>query len=202
MVTPWIECPGCTYVLPIEGSGSILQPALPQCDICGWQHWGETKQPQWHDIDYGQYSFKRPDWKKMMFGMKGARIAFPVDIAKPWTLGCISTVQEIKDVHSNTRLPMWLIQTGRSASTCSLGVSPWRLLGTQRVYLNPTESQDADKSAMLRFYSLRDSRCNQLLLAYRHVLDRLITVSNVVGLVLEYLVWHDKDRYVANKLFA
>ncbi len=53
---------------------------------------------------------------------------------------------------------------------------------------------------MQRSRSRRDVRCNDLLLAYRSVLDPVISVSNVIGLMLEYLVWHDKDRDVATRL--
>ena len=55
---------------------------------------------------------------------------------------------------------------------------------------------------MLKFYRQRNRRCTQLVQAYRNALDNVISVSNVVGLMVEYLVWHDKDREVATRLFG
>ena len=142
--TPWMNCPGCTDVVDIQGCKmSHIQPALPQCDICGWQQWKERKQPQWHDIDYAHYSPNRADWSKMMFGMEGATIVFRNAVMSrhpysTWTTGTICHVRNVTvNVHSLTTVPEWLLRRSDTSTLLDYsGTGLWRLVGTQRVYFN------------------------------------------------------------------
>ncbi len=200
-VHEWHHCLGCTAV----GALSIItQPGLPRCDICGWQHWHEDRQPQWHDIDTMHYSHSGADWDNLMFGMRGARIAvfghnrFNASL---WRTGTIANVRVVV-VNRRWRIkePEWYFKPDLSTLQSHSGTSLWRLLGTQRVFVDAKLYPDKWK-VIQQFHAQRDLRCKELVQAYRAALDHVISVSNVVGLMLEYLVWHDKDRDVATRLF-
>jgi hypothetical protein len=140
-----------------------------------------------------------------MYGMLDARIVIMTSKYLPyWTAGTIVSVQDVViDRRNRTKAPEWYVNPDdcEAGTQSHLGNSLWRLVGTQRVYFNQDSPRD-ELQTMQQFYVHRDLRCIQLVQAYRSALGRVISASNVVGVMLEYLVWHDKDRDIPNKLFA
>jgi hypothetical protein len=176
----------------------LVHQVLPRCDICGWEHWLETKQEAWHDVDY-DYTEHKDNLANMMRGMLHARILHRMGRVDEWKEVTIEGFGLLGDA------PVWVVRADDFPYDSSIvyGYAGWRLAGSQRVFCGPFRR--------FEFESERDAFKRKVEAGYRRALagvcvslrrSALFANASLVGLLLEYLVWHDKDRHVPNKLFG